>query len=168
MPLSKCQKTTGFTLFELLATIAILALLAVFSIPQFGKIIAKYKMQSTIAEWRSVFYLAQREAIRRKHQIRLCGSSDGQSCDQKNDWNQGWIILDVNDKQLIQDFPLPYKNQFYIKLRIGNGVPLQFMNNGRLVSQFAGASFEVTHRRYAEVSATLKISRAGRIRQVLH
>lgn len=157
----------GFTLLETLAAIAILAILAAFSMPLFAQMLAKQKIQTITADWRSAFYLAQREAIRLKHQVRLCGSSDGISCNKKNNWNQGWIVLDVSDNRLIQDFPLSDTEKLNIRFRVGNGVPLQFMNNGHLVSQFAGASFEVTHQQYKGISSTLKISRTGRIRQAI-
>lgn len=166
------KKSQGFTLLELIVTIAIIGILAAIAAPSFSRMMAGNQLQTAVGEWRTAFYLAQKEAIRRKTRVQICPSTDGEECasDLKN-YKVGWIVWDVDAENLIRDFPPTLKgNDEKIKLNFnaGSGVSLIFLNNGRLTGtgNFVGANFTAENERFDNLQIKLCISSAGRIRNV--
>lgn len=166
------KQVKGFTLLELMVTIAIIGILAVIAAPNFSRIMAKNRLNMVVAEWRSAFYLAQKEAIRTKKRMYLCPSEDGRICHptNKTDYSIGWIVA-TEDKRIFRDYPVKI-NGIRLNLNIRNGGEIYFEKNGRLPSSFAGASvagkmeevnFEAKNENYTDVKVTLAISRSGRI-----
>lgn len=166
------KKSQGFTLLELIVTIAIIGILAAIAAPSFSRMMARNQLQTAVGEWRTAFYLAQKEAIRRKTRVQICPSINGETCasDSQN-YKVGWIVwdMDANVNNLIRDFPPTLKgNDEKIKLNFnaGSGVSLIFLNNGRLTGNFVGANFTAENERFDNLQIKLCISSAGRIRNV--
>lgn len=61
----------GFTLVELLVTLAVLSLLLVAAVPGFGAWMANASVRTTAEELQNALRLAQAEAVRRNHQVAL-------------------------------------------------------------------------------------------------
>ncbi|MCB1935235.1 MAG: GspH/FimT family protein [Nitrosomonas sp.] len=51
----------------------------------------------------SNFSLARSEAIKRNGRVVVCTSSDGSSCTNSGNWNQGWIIFSDLDNDASRD-----------------------------------------------------------------
>lgn len=164
------KKSQGFTLLELIVTIAIIAILAAIAAPSFSRMMAGNQLQTAVGEWRTAFYLAQKEAIRRKTRVQICPSTDGEECasDLKN-YKVGWIVWDMDAENLIRDFPPTLKGndeKITLNFNAGGGVKLIFLNNGRLTGNFVGANFTAENKRFDNLQIKLCISSAGRIRNV--
>lgn len=160
------KQAKGFTLLELMITIAIIVILALIAAPSFSRMMAKNRLNTVVAEWRSAFYLAQKEAIRTKKEVKLCPSNNGRICTGRENYSQGWIVWQDNgtpDGLLIRDYPPITDNN--IQLNIRNGGEIEFTKSGRLPASFAGANvrFEAEHSKYSDMTIKLKISRSGRI-----
>lgn len=82
---------TGFTLVELMVTIAVMAVLLGVAIPSFNEALLGSKLSSFANSLSSSALLARSEAIKRNAAVTLCVSSNGASCG-TGDWNQGWIV----------------------------------------------------------------------------
>ena len=93
------RNSKGFTLLELLITVAVLAVLMMIAAPAYQQLLERQRVREAVNEWQSSFYFAQKEAIRLKQNVYLCGSSDGVSCDKKMDFSYGWIVA----KQVQED-----------------------------------------------------------------
>lgn len=82
----------GFTLFELMVTIAIAAILLGIAAPAFDGVMLSVKLTSYANNLVASTLLARSEAINRTAVVSLCVSSDGSSCG-TGGWEQGWIVM---------------------------------------------------------------------------
>ena len=154
----------GFTLLEFLVVFLLLSVLFLFALPSFGVMIDRSRVNSGVEEFRGAFFLAEREAVRRKHRVVICASADGKVCDDgyangvKMDLSGGYIVFDVEGGAVIRDYPPVSGVGMFVGK--GRGVKVEFINNGRLVSNMNGANLTVESGKY---SVQLNIAATGRI-----
>lgn len=84
------HRTRGFTLVELMVTLAIAAILVALAVPSMTSFLAEQAAAGNADELAAAFRFARSEAIKRSASITVCASSDGQACGQ--DWKAGWIV----------------------------------------------------------------------------
>lgn len=85
-------KQIGFTLIELMVTIAIMAILLTLAMPSFRDMIAANRIatQSNLLLTDLVF--ARSEAVKRGLRVTLCPSTNQTSCT-NTAWKNGWIVF---------------------------------------------------------------------------
>lgn len=99
--LARVTTQKGFTLIELMATIAILAIVLTIATPSFNNIILSNRIDSVAQELRGSLQLARSEAVKRKERVRVCRSNGTlDDCDAGTDWSAGWLVLSVDDEVL--------------------------------------------------------------------
>jgi len=86
-------RNAGYSLFELLTTLAVAAILLGIGIPSFGSLAADKYLRTEVNALFHAVYLARTESIARRRVVSICPSLDGQYCDPGNDWSQGWILF---------------------------------------------------------------------------
>ena len=89
----------GFSLYELVMTLAIFALTLTLGIPSLGAIVANHRLRVEVDQVFHAIHLARKESVVRRRVVTLCPSADGEQCG--NDWSAGWIVF-VN---LDRDWP---------------------------------------------------------------
>lgn len=86
----------GFTLVELMITVALIAILAALAAPSFNDAILSNKLTGYSNSFVSSAQLARSEAIKRNTRVKLCISADGAVCAASGGWQQGWIVQFVD------------------------------------------------------------------------
>lgn len=83
----------GFTLIELMVTLAVAAILLSASAPSFVTLIDNNRAASAANDVLASLQFARSEAVKRAADVSLCTSSDGAGCIGGTDWKDGWIIF---------------------------------------------------------------------------
>lgn len=80
----------GFTLLDLLVTLALLALLATLAVPNFTTLIESNRQHTLLDELRDTLHGARTQAILEGRTLEVCPYTEALQCG--TDWNKGWIL----------------------------------------------------------------------------
>ncbi|MDH3532227.1 MAG: GspH/FimT family pseudopilin [Gammaproteobacteria bacterium] len=103
----KKRAQTGFTLYELLITLAIVGIVLVFGIPNLTQFTRNSRITSTANDLHAAFQLARTEAARAKTNITICASANSMAAaaDCGGTWEQGFIVFVDTDFDKVRDAP---------------------------------------------------------------
>lgn len=86
----------GFTLIELMVTVALLAIGLALGTPYIRDAVMSVRMTGQANDFMADLALARSEAVKRNVRVALCTSTDGEECGGSS-WADGWIIFpDLN------------------------------------------------------------------------
>lgn len=88
------EYSEGFTIVELMMTLAVAAILSAVAAPSFNDIIQNNRLVTQVNELQASLSLARSEAIKRNDFLTVCPSRDGANC--MGNWESGWLVF-VND-----------------------------------------------------------------------
>jgi type IV fimbrial biogenesis protein FimT len=83
----------GFTMTELMVTMAILAILLSIAVPSFEQTIAASRLTTATNDLYIAMAQARSDAMRQGQRMTICKSSNGADCDPNATWNSGWITI---------------------------------------------------------------------------
>lgn len=83
----------GFTLVELMVTLAIGFVLIAVGMPAIGSLLGDSRVTTQTNKFTKTIILARGEAVKRKMSVAVCSSTDQASCADSNDWSTGWIVF---------------------------------------------------------------------------
>lgn len=151
------KKQRAFNLPELLIVVTLLSLLALIAVPNLANLIEKNRIYSLRNLIQNQLLLARTNSVLHNRDIEVCGSSNGQLCDDQ--WSRGWLIRIVSGNQIIQ------KIQLNSDARItwsGATQKIRFHSNG--TSPLGNGRFYFCDRKQ-DVILQIVINRQGRLRQ---
>jgi type IV fimbrial biogenesis protein FimT len=166
--LSTCQ--TGFTLVELIITIAIAAILITMSIPAFSKLLESNRLTTHIHDFVAHLNYAREAAIFRNQRVTLCKSSDGIFCDNDLEWEDGWIIFvdsDNNHTRTAEEPLISFQPSVrtYISIRYSANLRQNnFVSFTPVGTSFGNGTFTFCSGRTDIVPRALILARTGRVR----
>jgi type IV fimbrial biogenesis protein FimT len=86
-------RPSGFTLPEILCTLAVLAVVTGWALPSFRHLILDAARTREVNGFLQAVHLARSEAIKRNGVVSLCPSPDGSQCATSTAWQAGWIVF---------------------------------------------------------------------------
>lgn len=96
------MRQKGFTLLELLTTLAVSALMLSMAVPSVQAFSNNSRQTSATNEFVSSMHLARSTAITSNARVTMCASSTGTSC-ATVPWNEGWIVFNDTDSDQTVD-----------------------------------------------------------------
>lgn len=87
------KRSRGFTLIELMITLALAAIILTLAVPGFQDIIRNNRAATQANELVTALGLARSEAVKRGARVSLCPSTNQATCTGGMDWSNGWIVF---------------------------------------------------------------------------
>jgi type IV fimbrial biogenesis protein FimT len=161
------DRQCGFTVPEVLVTIAIAAVLTGASLPTFRDLRRDTARTREVNQFVQAVYLARGEAMKRNGVVSLCPSVDGEACaSDVTPWDGGWILFANDDRdsppvrdpgeELLQVYPAWRKGRI-----VANRATLSFRAFGQ---SGVTATFAFCDDRGSAAARAVIISQTGRPR----
>lgn len=86
------MNSRGFTLVELMITLAVAVILITVAFPAYRQMLLDNQRDRYSNDLLSTLNLARTEAVTRNQTVIICKSDDQASCDNSVNWNDGWLV----------------------------------------------------------------------------
>ena len=86
------KSNNGFTLIEIMVTVAIVGIFASIALPSFAKLIENNRISTATNQLVSALVLTRSEALKRSNDVTICASSTQDSCSTSGDFSEGWVV----------------------------------------------------------------------------
>lgn len=176
----------GFTLIELMITIAIVGVLMALAVPALTQMVATKSVASQADEFASALRFARSEALKRSSPVTLCrnsGTLAAPTCATvAGDWNSGWVVFVDRDTAGTIDTVTSATQRPDQTLRVqaantriksttstpSTAVYVQFLGNGIMaggnMSFTLTPNIKATDVNYTTGTRTVCVNRQGRVR----
>ncbi len=158
---------SGFTLIELIASLAIVTLIAGIGGPGINRLLHRHRASAALNALTSDLALARMAAISRGKAVTACPSRNAMACMDDGDWSEGWLVFvdGNNDRRLDAGEQILGTRQAPrtagLQLRSSDGRPaLRYLPSGFSY----GSNATITACLDGQAYGALVVNNAGRVR----
>lgn len=122
------SRAGGFTLIEMLVTLAVIAVLAAIALPSFTQSIRRNAVSTASNALLADLGYARAEAVTRGMDVSVCPSTDGTSCSDGAAWESGWLVYTYTPGHAVANTDYDHTSSADVLLRrttARNGVSIQ-------------------------------------------
>lgn len=165
----------GFTIIELMLTIAVAAVILALGVPSFQSLMERNQLTTNINRFISSLALARSEAIKRNQRVVVCPSSNGTDCNNAGGYDNGWIIFvdaNANDTREVDDEELLWQSEEIpagMTMRGTNSynTAIPYVASGRLASSAPiNGSVRLCKDNHTNKAKMITIIQSGRVRLI--
>jgi len=91
-------RDSGYSLLELMLTVAVAAMILTLGLPSFSALKARNAQRVEINALFHAVHLARKGSIMRKQVVSLCPTADGLTCNPGRDWSGGFLVFENSDR----------------------------------------------------------------------
>lgn len=153
-----CKHNSAFSLIELLITLTLVSLFVSLALPSFAGLVERNRIYGLRDQLQAQLQHARTSSVLHNRDLEVCGSSDGQACDEH--WQKGWVLRFTDNAQILSHQQLSPSHRI---MWAGATERIRFHGNG--TSPLGNGRFYICDQHQAVV-LQIVISRQGRIRQV--
>lgn len=99
------RRHAGFTIIELMITVAIVSILLVVGVPSMTRFLADRAAEANAQEFIEAVRFARTEAMKRAQPIKLCATdapeAEAPVC-KGDDWSKGWLVVHSGSSQVLR------------------------------------------------------------------
>ncbi len=166
----RIRSTDGFTLIELMLTVAVLGILLAIALPAVSGAYGEADSKRILNALSTSITQARNGAINYDDDALLCTSNDGVSCSGSTEWHYGWIVgvdLDHDNNLDADDSLIEHVEPFNVPAHV-------FSTSGRSRLQFqpygsnggSNVTFTVCDRRGSAGAAAYALNNYGQFHEV--
>ncbi len=163
--LRSTDRARGFTLVELMITLALGTIMLVIAVPSFSTLLERNRIGSAADHLYASLAVARGEAVKRRSTVRVCPSADSETCRDDGVWSDGWIVFPegaIGD--IIKAVPstsLAEGVDIECDVAVENGV--EFQATGSTWDSATNGAFWICHSNSDAPSKEISTSPSGRI-----
>lgn len=173
--IARAAGASGFTILELMITVAVLAILLGIAVPSFSQMIRQNRLATQTNDLLTATAVARSEAVKRGSRITLC-PANGNNCSGTAQWDGGLLVItddgpnvgqleEDQGELILQRFPAATLQSVTITNLTNPAVTsITYLGSGATMLAAPGTRFQITNTRCSNPNGqrTVEVIPAGR------